>query len=68
MGSSWYRRHREAATRVHRRGGYASNAGSLNEVTSIEEKKRIIKARLRKLKEQKENRLSGLPSNVEISA
>lgn len=68
VGSSWYRRHREAATRVHRRGGYASNAGSLNEVTSIEEKKRIMMARLRKLKEQKEIKASGLPRNVEIGA
>ena len=61
IGSSWYRRHREAATTVHRRGGHASNAGSLNEVTSIEEKKRIMKERLRKLQEQKESRSSGLP-------
>ena len=65
MGSSWYRRHREAATRVHRRGGHGSNAGSLNEVTSTEEKKRIMKERLRKLKEQKESRLGGLP-RVEV--
>ena len=62
MGSSWYRRHREATTRVHRRGGLGSNAGSLNEATSIEEKKRIMKERLRKLKEQKKIRSSGLPS------
>ena len=56
-GSSWYRRHRDAATRVHRRGGHASNAGSLSELASVEEKKRIMKERLRKLKEQKGERM-----------
>ena len=57
VGSSWYRRHRDAATRVHRRGGHASNAGSLSELASVEEKKRIMKERLRKLKEQKGERM-----------
>ena len=57
VGSSWYRRHRDGATRVHRRGGHASNAGSLSEIPSVEEKKRIMKERLRKLKEQKEQRI-----------
>ena len=37
-------------------------------MTAIEEKKRIMKARLRKLKEQKEIKASGLPRNVEIGA
>ena len=57
VGASWYRRHRDGATRVHRRGGHASNAGSLSEISSIEEKKRIMKERLRKLKELKEKRI-----------
>jgi len=57
VGSSWYRRHRDAAQRVHRRGGEGANSvGSLDGTASVEDKKRIMKERIRKLKEQRERK------------
>mmetsp|Transcript_24763 Transcript_24763/g.72524 ORF Transcript_24763/g.72524 Transcript_24763/m.72524 type:complete len:587 (-) Transcript_24763:310-2070(-) len=70
--SSWYRRYRDAQKRVHTRGDAALNERrAAADDISVDDKKRAMRERIRKLKEERERKEGGTRASaggVEVAA
>ena len=58
LDASWYRRHRDPERRVHQKEvrGLPNSGVAESQAVSIEERKAAIKARIARLKDQKEKK------------